>query len=120
MNNFNKMISIADACLLTVESEPYTQAIVLLAQSGRIYKSVILNAISEDVTAEKQIIQELKNHNDVLITKLVCKWAHGGVDLPSYSFRELLCKCNKDNKNTLMLLNGGNKYIQKTIGQTMQ
>ncbi len=120
MNDFNRMISIVDECLKEVESESGAQAIVLLAQSGQIYRSVIPDAAAGGREAEKQLIQELKSRNDRVVAKLVCKWADGGLDLPSCSFRELLCECNEDNRNAKILLTGGNGYLQKTIEQTIR
>ncbi|MBE6531235.1 MAG: hypothetical protein E7679_03980 [Ruminococcaceae bacterium] len=116
---FEKMMGTARDILNNTEKGEYTQAIVLLSANGAEYAAIIKNALSEDKSDEKALIERLTIANDTEIEYLLCLWQNGGIDLPSYRSREMLCET--DTRNTeckiFVLTQNGTSVVklEKTI-----
>ena len=125
MKEFKELLSVVKNTLQSITPNQYTQVIAICSDNGYIYHTVIDNALSVENTTEQRLINQLIENNATLVKKLVCVWAKDGVnildcvDMPSYNFRKMLCDCNGDNVNAEILLQGKEKFITKTIGQTM-
>ncbi|MBE6693709.1 MAG: hypothetical protein E7589_02975 [Ruminococcaceae bacterium] len=119
MKKFEELLLIAENGLRAVTPERYTQVVVLRSDNGYVCHAVIMDALSKENTAERRLINELKENSATLVAEIVCMWADGGVDLPSHDLRKMLCDCNSGNENAKMLLQGESGYITKTVGQTM-
>ena len=79
------------------------QTIVLLSSAGKVY-TVNYPTINDGIDANiEELIKEM--NGDTTIKKLVC-FLGGGLDYPSYNFRDKLCKLDHANLNTLILMNG--------------
>ena len=46
-------------------------------------------------------------------------WHDGGIDIPSFAFRDALLAVDSKNLSTQMLLNGFEGYVVKTVKVTM-
>ncbi len=119
MEQFEKMLSLAKSALNSVSCGDKTQVIVLLCEGGREYVAVIDDATTEYKFSEKQLLGKLEEDNCTTVNKIVCEWAQGGLDVPSYDFRKMLCDLDGKNADTVMLLEGKDQLITKTVRQTM-
>lgn len=94
--------------------------VVMLTAKGNIYPIVFKDTrSSSDAEGVIKFFVELKKSNDTKLERLVYIWHDGGIDLPSYAFREALLKVDRTNFSAKMLLQGLQSYIVKTIQATM-
>ena len=95
------------------------QIIVMLSAKGKLY-SFIEGEVCTMCAPDRDLafLDKLVEEKDTQIERLICMWAGGGFDLPSYTFRKKLCQINQANLNTKMLLQGEYYLIEKTITQT--
>ncbi len=92
-----------------------TDAIVCLeTQNGKLFSRKIGGTTRDQ--DEENIANEIGCET---VIKLVYIWGNGGIDMPSYHFRRLLCDRNITNLNASILLIGKNKLVIKTLGETM-
>ena len=89
-------------------------AVAMLTSSGEI--CVIKQSSDENLL--KSLIQ-MKTRYGSRVEKLVYTWQNGGVDLPSYDFREALLYLDERNASTEMLLGGLLGFIVKPLKVTM-
>ena len=101
---FEQMMNAAEAELSKAEKSQYIQAIVLLSVKGNEYSTLIKNALSEEKTDEIALLERMKNSNDTEIRYALCLWQDGGIDIPSYWFRESLCTLDPKNTETLLFV----------------
>ena len=73
---------------------------------------------SPDENLLKSLIQ-MKARYGSRVKKLVYTWNDGGIDLPSYDFREMLLSVDERNASTEMLLGGLLGFIVKPLNVTM-
>ena len=66
-----------------------------------------------------KFLLEKKKTGDSKIEKLICMWHDGGIDIPSFAFRDALLAVDSKNLSTQMLLNGFEGYVVKTVKVTM-
>lgn len=79
------------------------QIIVLLSNSGKVY-TVRYSTINDGIDANiEELIKEM--NGDTKIKRMVC-FLGGGIDYPSYAFRDKLCRLNHANLDTLTIMNG--------------
>ena len=91
----------------------YHQCVVLKTEQGETIYSFACNTVKELV---EQSCDMLINEKIRTVEKIVCVWEGGAIDVPPYRFMKALCELNDENKNTQILLNGGNgSYIIKSI-----
>lgn len=93
---------------------PNEGAVALLTSSGEI--CVIKQSPDENLL--KSLIQ-MKTRYGSRVEKLVYTWNDGGIDLPSYDFREMLLSVDERNASTEMLLAGLLGFIVKPLKVTM-
>ena len=86
----------------------------MLTSSGEI--CVIKQSPDENLL--KSLIQ-MKTRYGSRVKKLVYTWNDGGIDLPSYDFREMLLSVDERNASTEMLLGGLLGFIVKPLNVTM-
>ena len=120
MQDYSELLKIAKGNLNNVEIQKNTQSIAVLTDKGNIYTKIIFNALSDENTDEYSLLNDLESNDDTQIQKIICFWANGGVDLPSWKFRKMLCELNIENQNAQMLLHGGTAFIVKSILQTLK
>ena len=101
---FEKMKDTAVKLLSNTEIGQYTQAIVLFSATGHEYYTIIKNALSEEKTDETTLLQKLKCTKDTEICYALCMWQDNAIDIPSYTFRELLCILNSKNSDTTLFV----------------
>ena len=95
------------------------QIIVMLSSKGNLYFAIITDICTMcEPDRDIALLEELSQVNDAHIEKLICMWAGGGFDIPSYTFRKKLCAINEKNSNAEMLLCSENVYIKKTIAES--
>ena len=91
----------------------------MLSAKEKIY-TVHFSTINEGVDVDlldtnlKSLIADMKSNDDTEIKRLVCFRA-GYIDLPSYAFRDKLCKLNCANLNTQLLFYGAERDTPEDI-----
>ena len=96
---FERMKKTALELLCGAEKEEYTQAIVLLSRAGNEYGAVIENALLKDKREEKALIERILSANDTSLSRVLCVWQDGGIDIPSFAFRQMLCDADDSNSD---------------------
>ena len=116
---FEKMMGTARDVLHNAERGENTQALVLLSAKGTEYAVLVKNALSEDISDEKALIERLTLANDTEIKQILCVWQNGSIDLPSHRFRSMLCEANSKNAacKIFVLTKNGTSVVklEKTI-----
>ncbi len=113
---YDLMLKTAKRYILHIDAQVKFQVIVIKYIGDEYDKFCLLP--DEYVTCEK-IIKKLKKTRNLQIESMICMWNDGTADLPSMAFRKQLCELHASNKETLMLLQGEDGYITKTICQTL-
>jgi hypothetical protein len=101
------------------DKQHYTQVVCLRTAGGRIYSTVIPNAIDEDHVAERELLSKMKDDGNTRITEILCSWGDSP-DFPSYDFREMMIEIDPANADARMLLRGSEFYHTRTVGETMR
>ena len=96
------------------------EVVVFLTAKGTI-DSILFQDVNSAIEAENMMkfLIEKKKSGEEKIERLICMWHDGGIDFPSYSFREALVAIDSKNLSTQMLLNGLNGYVIKTVKETI-
>ena len=99
---FEKMRASALELLSDKEKSKNAQAIVALTESGNEHCIFVPNAMAEEKTVEKALIEKLIAESDTVITHLLCLWHDGecSIDIASFDFRTMLINMNEANLNT--------------------
>ena len=118
-STFDKMRKTAESLLKDISKEKMTQAVVLLSSKGKEYSTIIEDVLSEEKLAEKSLLRELLANDDTEIGYILVVWKNGCVDVPSYDFREMLCRLNIENKNASIFFRCEAGYHVKPLGVTM-
>ena len=116
---FDKMRQTAEFLLKDISTTKMTQAVVLLSSKGKEYSTIIEDVLAEEKLAEKSLLRELLANDDTEIGYILVVWKNGCVDVPSYDFREMLCRMNIENKNAAIFLVSEARYSVKPLGATM-
>ena len=101
---FEGMKLTAEKALRTTEFGTYTQAIVLVTNTEKAYHAVIKDALSEKKTDEAALIQEMQTAGNTKIRHILCMWYDGGIDFPSFAFREMLLAMDPENSEASMFV----------------
>jgi len=96
------------------------EVVVMLTSKGTVI-SVLFEDLNSAIDPDgiMRSLLEIKKNGDAKIERMVCMWHNGGVDLPSFAFREALLTVDSTNFSSEMLLNGLTGYIVKTVMVTM-
>lgn len=94
---FEDMKKKALSLLKNQERGEYTQAIVLRTARGNEYCATIKNALSEECADERALLQILSSNEDTEISRILCMWQDGGVDIPSFRFRKMIYELDSAN-----------------------
>ena len=116
---FDKMRQTAEFLVKDISTTKMTQAVVLLSSKGKEYSTIIEDVLAEEKLAEKSLLRELLANDDTEIGYILVVWKNGCVDVPSYDFREMLCRMNIENKNAAIFLMSEARYSVKPLGATM-
>ena len=116
---FDKMRQTAEFLLKDISTTKMTQAVVLLSSKGKEYSTIIEDVLAEEKLAEKSLLRELLANDDTEIGYILVVWKNGCVDVPSYDFREMLCRMNIENKNASIFFRCEAGYRVKPLGVTM-
>ena len=116
---FDKMRQTAEFLLKDISTTKMAQAVVLLSSKGKEYSTIIEDVLAEEKLAEKSLLRELLANDDTEIGYILVVWKNGCVDVPSYDFREMLCRMNIENKNAAIFLMSEARYSVKPLGATM-
>ena len=117
---FERMQKTASDILNNATKEEYTQAIVLLTSKGKEYCAVIENALSEDKIEESSLLGTLISEDDTEIYRILCMWQDGGIDLPSYTFRKMLCESNSKNLESGIFVKTNDGYSVIKLSVTLK
>ncbi|MBQ7847492.1 MAG: helix-turn-helix transcriptional regulator [Clostridia bacterium] len=91
------------------------QAIVMKCKDGTVRRYFY---DPHDEKNEQKMLTLLERERP-LIEKMVVLWGSGGVDVPSYAFRQKLVDIHPENGGAQLLLQGYYKYDVKTVAVTM-
>ncbi|MBQ8408984.1 MAG: helix-turn-helix transcriptional regulator [Clostridia bacterium] len=97
-----------------------SSVVALQSAKGNIYSITFpdLNSASDAEGAIKLFV-EMEKNSDTKIARMICFLPKLSLDMPSYAFRDKLCRLNPANLDTKMLLMGLNSLIVKTVGACM-
>lgn len=115
-----KMYNTAKDLLRDAVPRQYTEAIVLLTATGKEYGTVIQDAISKTKSDEKSLLRKLSVASDTEVRYVLCMWASGGVDIPSYDFRKMLYELNNKNEDAGILIRTKDGYSAMKLGITLK
>ena len=100
-------------------TSPANQHWVIVLRSANCTYTVRYTNINEAIEANiDDLIESMKQHSETKIARLIC-FVSGGLELPSYSFRDKLCRIDNANLDTLILLQGLNAPVAKPLRATM-
>ena len=117
---FDELLKAARGIFKTYEPTQYAQAMVLETCKGVIYGVGFCEPRDAAYGAqERALVKRLSDAKDTQIAKLLCVWRDGGIDLPSYSFRAMLCVLNTENTNAKIFVKGEKAIFTKRLYQTM-
>ncbi len=105
-----ELISLAEEATKDVETHSNglsTQATAILTKSGKVF--VAVNDLGD------AIVKDLKEAGELEVSKMVCVFKGGCVDLPSFSMRKALLDLCAENSTTQIILNDGVKPLQVTM-----
>ena len=96
-------------------------AVVMLTAKGNV-QSISFRSMSAacDADAAFKYLIELKKNGDSKIKRIVAMWGNGGIDMPSFAFREVLLKVDESNASAEMLLMGLKSFVIKDVRSTMR
>ena len=119
-NVYENMRKTAAALLHDAERGQYTQAIVLYSATGHEYSVSVKNALSDEKTDETALLEKLQKANDTEIRYVLCTWQDGGIDVPSFGFRDMLCKQDPLNSDAIAFVMTANGVSGVKISETMK
>jgi len=95
------------------------EVIVMESVNGNIY-TVVYQDLEEatDADGALKLFAEMKEKGDILLKRMVTM-VHGGIDIPSFAFREQLLKVEKRNLSTLVIMNGYNSLLVSKLEKYM-
>ena len=116
----NRWVMLLKRASNEVEKLSDGQVVVILTAKGSI-DSFLFQDVNSAIEAENvmKFLIGKKKSGEEKIERLICLWHDGGIDFPSYSFREALVAIDSKNLSTQMLLNGLNGYVVKTVKESM-
>lgn len=103
-----------EALASTSETHDMLQVTALHTTGEKIY-----TGISYGPQSGEQLIEKLKEQGDTQVTHLVAMWQQGGIDIPSFDFRQALIDLNEKNEFALLVMQGHDCLRTRTIGSTM-
>lgn len=104
---FDRMLEIANTALNQADNLTTTgtanelRAVVAMSEKGDLY-----NILASDFTEEDVLLQKMTENSDTAISKILCVFKGGGLEIPSYHLRKALCELNEKNMDTEILLRG--------------
>lgn len=94
--------------------------VVMLSSNGTVDSLSFQNFDSViDAEGAMKFFLEKKKNGEAKMERLICMRHTGGIDLPSFAFREALVAIDSQNLSTQMLLNGLRGFVVKTVKATM-
>ncbi len=112
---FEKMLEIAEKKLDSLNESavglPASQVTVILTDCDNIYVAV------NDF--DGSVCEELRHDNNTKVVKLLTLWKNGGLDIPSFDFRQALIRLDDDNVNADIILQGKDGCLIKKLAVTM-
>ncbi len=117
---FEQMKKSALELLSNSEKKEYTQVIVLRSATGREYVKVLQNALSEDKKEELELIALITSATDTKIARVLCMWQDGGVDIPSFAFRQMLIQADSSNNDAGIFVSTADGFSVMRLENTMK
>ena len=117
---FDRMKEIARQILQNARDNRYTEAIVLLSGKGTEYSTVIRDAVHGDRKEEEELLRRLEQKNDGEVSRILCMWKDGGVDIPSFYLRERLIALHPQNGTAGMFVQTKNGFALIPLSITMK
>ena len=77
------------------------------------------NVLSKGAEDEIDFWKELCDKSDTEIKYVVCMWNNHGIEIPSMSFRKMILESVPKNAETILILQGKNGIVGKTLGACM-
>ena len=73
------------------------------------------DVISGNTADEEAFVKILSENEDTMIQYAICMWKDFSLDVPSHYFQNLLVSLNSFNRETKILLTGGECFIAKSL-----
>ena len=114
---FDKLSAGAKAALDGANKGEFTQAVALLNEGGKVYCRLIQNALDAEHIDEKELIAKL---DGAKISRILCMWQDGAIDIPSHDLRKLLLLSNSDNADAGIFVRTAQGYSVIKLENTMK
>ena len=98
---FERMKKSAADLLQATQKDKYTQAVVLYSKKRNEYRALLCYAVSNEKNNEAALLEALWAAKDTELRYVLCMWSDGGIDIPSYALREMLCTIDPRNADSL-------------------
>ena len=117
---YESMRKTSSELLHGTEDGQYTQAIVLFSATGNEYSTIVKNALSEEKAAERALLEALREAEDTAIRYVLCMWQDGCIDIPSFTFRDMLCKQDPLNSDAIVFVMTAHGVSGIKMSETMK
>lgn len=77
------------------------------------------NVLSKGAEDEEKFWKSLCDRGDTQIEYIVCMWSNSEMDIPSMNFLKMILKSDGKNSETILILQGENKIIGRTVESCM-
>lgn len=91
------------------------QAVCVLTGNGNVRWFLNHDIMSGNTSDEAAFIESLKEGGDTGVRYAVCMWRDFWLDVPSWHLRERLVQLNASNRETEVLLRGGDGFVVKPL-----
>lgn len=114
---FTGLLALAKNAFDRFDAGEMSQAVAIQTTAGNMH--VFMMSFDDQTASEEKILNTLVTQKDTAIAFLVAMWGNHWIDLPSYSLRQKLIDIDESNREALLVLQGENCLVVRTVGSTM-
>lgn len=117
---FTGLLKLAKEAVNSMAADGMWQAVVCQTTAGNTHVFFMnYDDQATQATCEEKILNTFVTQKDTAIAFLVAMWRDQWIDLPSYDLRRKLIDLDGSNREALLVLQGENCLVVRTIGSTM-
>jgi len=120
VESFNLMLKTAKEKIADNNELTTFQILIIESPKNNLFYDFVNYMLPNESSKENEILNKLKENEDTEISKIICMWNDGCVDLPSFHFRKSICELNEKNKDAEILLNGKDGFFVSKIDRTLK
>ncbi|MBQ4065730.1 MAG: GNAT family N-acetyltransferase, partial [Clostridia bacterium] len=115
LSEFMDLMDMAKEDLATADPLSMTAALVILTTNGGIYRRILPDPRPTAMEGVWEMVETMKEQNDVEIRSLVCLRQNGYFVTPHGSYLRLFCALHPNNAEASLLLSGHNGLLKRRI-----